>query len=451
MSDSADPAPTQKMPRPEPVVLNDRYELREVLGEGGMGKVYRGFDRVLGRVVAVKLLTDVGSTSMIERFEREAQTLSQLNHPNLADVHDFGVAGNQPYIIMEFIEGDSLTRLIAVQKTVSAERALGLIAQIGEGLIAAHDKGVVHRDIKPDNILISQRNGKDWVELVDFGLAASASKAKRENERLTSPGYVVGTQRYMAPEQMEGEDVTAAADIYSFGLVCAELLGGEGCVKAGRLRTTDVCQTRAGRFWTVIERACQEEQADRWKSVREMIDAFRDAGPSSVSQARKLPTQMRRGTVAHRIQRQRQLIVALTIFGILLGLSTIFIAFWREAGPPVVAIHNVKLTWESDEELMVNVTGRVEKARPQRISVEVVVCDERGKRIHSEESLLVDRSLGAMQVLDVERAPQSFLKTFYFHVPKTIARGYASVTFFDHGNLLLAHQDSGLWRERRLK
>ena len=112
-----------------PQLLNQRYELREVLGEGGMGRVHRGFDRVLGRLVAIKLLTDVESPSMIQRFEREAQMLSQLNHPNLAAVYDFGICGKQPFIVMQFIEGKSLAKLLQ-EGPLARDRAMALIGQI---------------------------------------------------------------------------------------------------------------------------------------------------------------------------------------------------------------------------------------------------------------------------------------------------------------------------------
>jgi serine/threonine protein kinase len=434
-----------------PQLLNQRYELREVLGEGGMGRVYRGFDRVLGRIVAVKVLMDAQSASMIQRFEREAQTLSQLNHPNLAAVHDFGVCGTQPFIVMEFIEGKNLARLLQ-EKPLSASQAMALIAQIGEGLAAAHDRDVIHRDMKPENVLISQRHGKDWVEIVDFGVAASLAMPT-SRERLTVSGFVVGTQRYMAPEQMEGKPATPATDIFSFGLLCAEMLCGAESVMAGRLRATDAFKERAGRYWPVLERACQEEPDKRWPSVRAMMEAFRAASPSSVMIPQRPPSGIRRQEVIRQARRQHQFGWAMTIFGILLIVAAGFLFLQQENFPgfgsmPIVLIKKMNLVWENPEKLVVHVDGEVRRAQPQRMFLEVVLCDKTGNRIYSAQSTLVDRSLGSVQVLDVVKAPQTFEKDFIFRLPKPIAEGYAAVTFFDHANLLVAHQNSALWKSQ---
>lgn len=444
------PDPAQPTPPTAPQLLNQRYELREVLGEGGMGCVHRGFDRVLGRIVAIKLLTDVESPSMIQRFEREAQMLSQLNHPNLAAVYDFGICGKQPFIVMEFIEGKSLAKLLQ-EGPLPRDRALAFIAQIGEGLAAAHDRGVMHRDLKPDNILISQRHGREWVEIVDFGVAASLA-APAGRDRLTVPGYVVGTQRYMAPEQMEGKPSTPATDIFSFGLVCGELLCGDESVMAGRLRATDAVKARAGRYWTVLEHACQEEPPKRWESVRAMMEAFRSSVPSSVAAVQRPPSSTRRETVIRRARRQHQFSWVMTVFGIVLATVVAYLLLRQESmraagGAPIVLIKNLTLVWETPEKLMVRVSGEVQRAQPQRMLLEVVLCSKTGDRIYSAQSTLVDRSLGAMHVLDVVKTPQTFDKTLNFRVPKSIAEGYAAATFFDHANMLVAHQNSALWKK----
>jgi len=454
----SEPLPTEKMPESAPVALKGRYELRAVLGEGGMGRVHRGFDRVLGRPVAIKILTDLDSPMMIQRFEREAQTLSQLNHPNLAAVYDFGVEGTQPFTVMEFIDGKSLGRLIEESGGIEPEKALPMIAQIGEGLAAAHDRGVVHRDIKPENILVCRKSDKDWVEIVDFGLAISDVHVKTD-DRLTVPGYVVGTQRYMSPEQMEGKPPTIATDIYAFGLVCAEMLAGPENVKAGRLRSTVPVKAAITKYWSIIEKACHEEPAERWPTVRAMVQAFQEVTASfDVSQSRGRSTQVQTRSLQH-VRRKKQIMQWVTVFGVLLSLamaSSVFLLdHWHRreethATIPVIAIEGVNVTWLSRDHLEVRLTGEVREAQPQRMTMEVVVCDENGNRIPGKDSPLEDKALGSLHYLDITKVPDRFHRTFPpLQVPSSHRKGYASVTIFDQKKMLVAQQNSGFWPERR--
>ncbi len=443
-------SPTQQAPKKAPTVLKQRYELRDLLGEGGMGRVYRAFDQVLGRAVAVKVLTDVDSPMMAQRFEREAQTLSQLNHPNLASVYDFGVEGTQPFMVMEFIEGKNLAKLIE-QGGLDPEKALHVIVQIGEGLAAVHERGVVHRDMKPDNIVISPGKERDRVEIVDFGLAISDAHT-RSDDRLTMPGYVVGTQRYMSPEQMEGKPATTASDIYSYGLVCAEILGGPEVIKAGRLRATAPTRPIAHKHWSVIERACREEPGERWASLRSMLEAFHGTVSQSAAKREKTASSRRssRGAAANR--RKKMGLQGLMAAAVVLCFSLIMVLFWRmsanASGTPEITIDKVKASWVSDTELKVTVMGVAQKARPHRMMLEVAVCDAQGNRLTSPDSVLVDRALGSVQLLDILKASQSFDKTFQLKVPSSLQKGYVCATFFDANNEILAQQNSSFWSKR---
>jgi serine/threonine protein kinase len=200
-------------------VLGDRYELNEVIGRGGMADVYRATDRVLVRRVAVKLLRDVtGDASERSRFTAEARTLARLSHPALVTVLDAGVDVEQPFLVLELIDGLSLAD--SLTGPMPAERVAAIGAQVAGALAHAHAAGIVHRDVKPGNVLLG-RDGR--ARLTDFGIARLLGDAARH----TKAGFTVGTAAYLAPEQVRGEQVTPAADVYSLGLVLLEALTGE--------------------------------------------------------------------------------------------------------------------------------------------------------------------------------------------------------------------------------
>jgi eukaryotic-like serine/threonine-protein kinase len=198
--------------------LNDRYRLDELVGEGGMAVVYRGYDLVLNRDVAVKLLRDqYGSDeNFLARFDREAQSAARLSHPNVVNVYDVGQDGNVRYIVMEHIEGPNLKELIRRQGPFTIDGAAFVIRQIANGLDYAHARDLVHRDIKPQNILVDN-NGN--VKVVDFGIAKGIS-----DSNLTEAGTGMGTVHYVSPEQARGEQATPTSDVYSTGVVLYEML-----------------------------------------------------------------------------------------------------------------------------------------------------------------------------------------------------------------------------------
>jgi eukaryotic-like serine/threonine-protein kinase len=198
--------------------LNDRYRLDELVGEGGMAVVYRGYDLVLNRDVAVKLLRDqYGSDeNFLARFDREAQSAARLSHPNVVNVYDVGEDDEVRYIVMEHIEGPNLKELIRRQGPFTVDGAAFVIRQIANGLDYAHARDLVHRDIKPQNILVDN-NGN--VKVVDFGIAKGIS-----DSNLTEAGTGMGTVHYVSPEQARGEQATPASDVYSTGVVLYEML-----------------------------------------------------------------------------------------------------------------------------------------------------------------------------------------------------------------------------------
>ncbi|HYN89533.1 MAG TPA: serine/threonine-protein kinase, partial [Ardenticatenaceae bacterium] len=197
-----------------------KYQVQEKLGQGGMGAVYKAYDPDLDRTAAVKILPPGLATDphFLERFRLEARAVARLDHPNIAAVFAAGEENGVYYLVMEYIQGGSLADLIRRESPVPVERTLELLEQAARALDYAHARGIVHRDIKPNNILI---DGEGCAQLVDFGLV------KVSEVSLTVAGQIFGTPAYMAPEQIEGNDVGPPADIYALGVVAYEMLAGK--------------------------------------------------------------------------------------------------------------------------------------------------------------------------------------------------------------------------------
>ena len=201
-------------------VLGGRYRLVELLGQGGMATIYRATDAQLGREVAVKVLRpEYGrDPDFVARFKQEAQSAACLSHPNIVGVYDFGTDADGPYIVMELVDGEDVATLLARNGPLPPRQAARLAAEVAHALGAAHARGIVHRDVKPGNILVSA-DGR--VKVTDFGIARAWADA-----RLTLPGVTLGSVHYFSPEQALGEQATEASDIYSLGIVLYELLTG---------------------------------------------------------------------------------------------------------------------------------------------------------------------------------------------------------------------------------
>jgi serine/threonine protein kinase len=208
---------------PDSRLVGDRYRLTGKIGEGGMGAVYKGFDQVIGRQVAVKILGE-GTTKqeeVVARFQREAQVVGQLRHRNVVEVFDFGVENGIPFMVMELLEGKDLATLLDKRGAIPIERAVDIVLAVAAGLLAAHERGLVHRDIKPANIFLSREDGGEIPKILDFGIA------KTSNSRLTQAGSVFGTQHYISPEQARNSaDVDARTDQYALGVILYQCLAG---------------------------------------------------------------------------------------------------------------------------------------------------------------------------------------------------------------------------------
>jgi len=211
--------------------LGDKYEVLSLLGRGGMGAVYKVRDRSLQQIFAVKVLKSnlVEDASSVKRFEREAQAASALTHPNLVAVYDFGVGREgAPYLVMDYVDGTSLEELIKKERFIDVPHALDIFSQVAEAASYAHVRGVIHRDIKPNNILITRaESGLDFVKLIDFGIAKVLPSEARATQNLTQTGEIFGSPLYMSPEQCQGQRLDARSDIYSIGCVMYEALAGK--------------------------------------------------------------------------------------------------------------------------------------------------------------------------------------------------------------------------------
>jgi len=265
-------------------------EVLELLGRGGMGYVFRARQRKLMREVALKVVapTVEPQADFAERFAREAQTLARLNHPNIVAVHDYGQDGSFCWLVMEYVDGSNLRDVIRAGRLEPAE-ALALIPKICDALQFAHDQGVVHRDVKPENILL---DGQGGVKIADFGLA-KLTGTPAALISLTGSQQVLGTFRYMAPEQLDRPlEVDHRADIYSLGVVFYEMLTGE--IPMGRFALPSKRSAAAPEVDEVVLRALEKEPEQRYQHASEVksdLDALRHGeSPPGATPSREGPT-----------------------------------------------------------------------------------------------------------------------------------------------------------------
>ncbi|WP_327589022.1 protein kinase [Nonomuraea sp. NBC_00507] len=259
--------------------LAGRYRLDTRIGAGGMGEVWRGEDIVLARTVAVKVLLPgrMEDPGFVARFQGEARAMATINHAGVVDVYDYGVSGDTVYLVMKFVDGEPLDRLLSRLGRIPPQAAMELIAQAASALQAVHDQGIVHRDVKPGNLLV-QRDGT--LVLTDFGIARSDLA-----NRLTDAGMVLGTAAYCAPEQAEGAPVTPAVDIYALGVVAYECLVGQRPFDGDSAVTIALKHIREAppplppgippAVRTLVEIALSKDPARRYPTAKAMSEAAR--------------------------------------------------------------------------------------------------------------------------------------------------------------------------------
>jgi len=288
-------------------LLDGRYKIEDVLGQGGMGMVFRATQTSVHRPVAVKTLNPslAAAPQFFERFRREAEIASRLHHPNVITIYDFGRAQDGTcYYVMELLEGESLRELVKRDGPMTLRRAVDVIEQACRGLAHAHEQGAVHRDIKPHNIMVQQLDGRDFVKVLDFGLVKALEQD--EEEQLTSTGQVLGTPQYMPPEQAGGEGVDHRSDLYSMGGVFYYCLTGTSPYGANSVRKAltaaltqpppTVAAKRQGApvpkaLEDFFQKALAREKEDRYQGAQEFIDAMMDAvADLSAEQLDAVPT-----------------------------------------------------------------------------------------------------------------------------------------------------------------
>ena len=269
------------------------YRIESLLGRGGMGDVYLSRDRRLKRRVALKLLApNLGADGRFrERFLRESELAASIDHPNITPVYEAGEVDGLLYIAMRYVEGEDLKSLLAAEGRLEPGRALALLDQVAVALDAAHARGLVHRDVKPGNVLVTALAGREHVYLSDFGLTKHAD----EETSLTESGQFFGTADYVAPEQIAGGEIDGRADVYSLGCVLYECLAGQvpfedsGMVRLlfAHLQEPPPALTEhrpelpAG-IDAVIATAMAKDAGDRYATCSELVDAARDALPGMV-------------------------------------------------------------------------------------------------------------------------------------------------------------------------
>jgi serine/threonine protein kinase len=330
-------------------LLNGRYRLDAQIGAGGMSTVYRAFDTVLERQVAIKLMhREIASDSdQLERFRREARAVAQLNHPHVVGVIDAGEDDGTPYIVFEYVEGETLKDRIRRYGRLPVGEAVAYAIEIARALGAAHEQQIVHRDVKPQNVLIDEEG---TAKVTDFGIARSLTE-----EGLTADGRVLGTTDYVSPEQALGQDVGPQSDLYSLGVVMFEMLTGDVpfhgenqvavAMKHVREELPDILLRRpeaSSALASIVDRATAKDLDRRYVSDRDLIADLEEvlaietarsgqATGEATAVIRTLPASARR-RIPLRMRHPVRLLVAIALVGAAVAVALILLADRTERG-----------------------------------------------------------------------------------------------------------------------
>jgi serine/threonine-protein kinase len=363
-------------------LLPDRYVGPQPVGRGGMGEIYRATDTTLGRAVAVKVLDDryAQDENIRARFTREALAAARLSgNPNIITIYDVGEWNERPFIVMEYLAGGSLEERIRDGGPVPAQQALQWLEETADALDAAHRQGVVHRDVKPANLLLDRQG---HVHVADFGIASAAGM-----DSLTQTGTVLGTASYLAPEQAKGERTTPASDLYSLAVVAFELFTGRRPFEGDSLAAEaaahvtgeipsvcDVNPQAPCELDPVFERALAKDPAQRFGSAAELVAALRGALEDAAGSTHIVTPAATRTAVVHR-ERPSWLLPALLVGLLLVGLGVAYAATrgdsTRAAPPPVRVTTSVKTVNQTVVSTVVTTAAAPTTTAPQDTSPSV--------------------------------------------------------------------------------
>src|SRR5438552_113063 len=329
------------------------YRIESLIGVGGMGEVYLARDERLGRKAALKLLPDSLTTdeTQLSRFKNEARSASALNHPNILTVYEIGTEGNRQFIATEFIEGITL-RVSIARGRINPHMALEIAVQVASALAAAHEAGVVHRDIKPENIMMRPDR---YVKVLDFGIAKLTEQRLASDDHTvettaplqTRPGLVLGTARYMSPEQARGQKVDVRTDIWSLGVVFYEMVGGSppfrgdtpsDCIAS--ILTTEppplsgVLTDVPLKLESILQKALRKSSDERYQAVKEMLADLRILKGELETDSSLLQTKVRAQSIVSKIKRHKRGVL-LTLAGALLAAAAIVYSFFFVAPAPL--------------------------------------------------------------------------------------------------------------------
>ena len=338
-------------------LIGGRYVVEDLVGTGGMSSVYRARDNVLERQVALKILHDrfSGDPEYVERFRREARAIASLNHPNIVTIIDRGELGRHQFIVFEHVAGENLKDVVRRRGPLPIHEAVALTTQVARGLAFAHDHGVVHRDVKPQNVLIDEDG---TAKVTDFGIA----RAIDPGDELTETGTVLGTSGYIAPEQASGRRVDSRSDQYSLGVVLFELLTGEPPYSGDNVMAVamkhlhePVPRVRERRrdvpasVDAIVSRAMAKRPEDRFPSTDDMVAALEAAQSSMAADLSEGATGVlrrgngRRGRPARRHRLISPLVAALAVV-VAGALALVFVVTRNDGGAGAASVGSVKLT-----------------------------------------------------------------------------------------------------------
>lgn len=382
-------------------ILGGRYELIEKIGEGGMAIVYKARCRILDRIVAVKMLKDEYSNDavFVEKFRTEALSVARISHPNIVNIYDVGQEGETHYIVMEYIDGKTLNEIIAEQAPLQGEKAVDIAIMICDALHHAHEKGIIHRDIKPHNIIITPDG---MVKVADFGIARAISSAT-----ITYGNNIVGSVHYISPEQAKGEPIDRTTDIYSVGCVLYEMLTGKVPFEAESPITVALKHIHDEPIPPrslnpkippviegIIQKAMEKNPAQRFRTAQEMRNVLLNydaQGKSDYASRRRneqtiIMAPVEQGRSENDLKKKKKMrplgiaIISIAIFGLLAG---VFFAMGGSIFGQEVAVPDVQGMTTKEANDTLTAAGLVMKVISEEYSVDVeadkVISQDPGK------------------------------------------------------------------------